>query len=104
MDNVRVLVATNAFGMGVDKPDIRRIIHWGAPKSLEAYYQQIGRSGRDGFPAECILFMGKGDWNTAVSLIDLDRDKTPPEWADRVHAQQMEVMLGEGAPAVRIVE
>ncbi len=56
-----VLVATNAFGMGIDHPDVRLIVHFQAPGSLEAYYQEAGRAGRDGAAAECLLFFGVAD-------------------------------------------
>ena len=58
---MRVLVATNAFGMGVDYSDVRVIVHFQAPGSLEAYYQEAGRAGRDGEPAHCLLLFGAGD-------------------------------------------
>ncbi len=60
----RVLVATNAFGMGIDIPDIRLIVHFQAPGSVEAYYQEAGRAGRDGAPARCVMFFGPSDLMT----------------------------------------
>ena len=64
----RVLVATNAFGMGIDLPDIRLIVHYQTPGSVEAYYQEAGRAGRDGDPARCILFFGRADLATQRRL------------------------------------
>ena len=64
----RVLVATNAFGMGIDLPDIRVIVHFQTPGSVEAYYQEAGRAGRDGEPAECLLFFGTADLVTQRRL------------------------------------
>jgi superfamily II DNA helicase RecQ len=64
-----VVVATVAFGMGVDKPDIRRIIHYGAPHTLEEYVQQVGRAGRDGLPCQCICFHAPGDEGKSKQLL-----------------------------------
>ena len=99
-DRAPVMVATNAFGMGIDKSNVSYVFHFNMPKSLEAYYQEAGRAGRDGEAAECILLFAQGDVATAEFFIHQSGDNnealTPAE-LEEIQArdyQRLEAMVG----------
>ncbi|MGQ0620400.1 MAG: DNA helicase RecQ [Panacagrimonas sp.] len=95
-DDVQVMCATIAFGMGINKPDVRWVIHYDLPRTMEGYYQEAGRAGRDGDPARCMLFFGAGDIHTAQFLIG---QKIHPETGEplveeqRIARQQLRQVL-----------
>jgi len=84
-DDVKVIVATVAFGMGINKPDVRAVVHYNLPRNLESYYQEAGRAGRDGDPAQCILYFNPGDIPSLEYLIA----QKPSETEQRIAQQQL---------------
>ncbi len=89
-DDLQIIVATVAFGMGIDKSNVRYVVHYDIPKNIESYYQETGRAGRDGLAAEALLLFGYGDIALARGLID----KMPNAERKRIELHKLNAMVG----------
>lgn len=93
-DDIQIVVATVAFGMGIDKPNVRFVVHYDLPKNIESYYQETGRSGRDGLPAEALLLFGYGDIAIARGLIE--KGNNPEQ--KRIELHKLNAMVSFAEP------